>query len=418
LTSDTTRREGLVANVDVGPTVLALFGEPLPASMVGAPIRVVDAPAPLDLHRRYLEYRRIRSPLGAALIVFVSVMFVASVAVLALLWAGHAVPPPADRALRFLLLFGVALPIALAAGGLLPRFTAAVVWPFVVLVPAGLAFVARRVGGGPMAPFTFLGAVGLAFLAVNAVTFGDRAFELPLLGGTVFDGVRFYGLPNAFVALVLASSLFVAARLGPRGGFALLVVVGLAVGAPGVGADLGGAVTMFAAAGLWWPLTTRTTFRWREAAMAVGTVAAGTAVVLLANRYLPGAPTHVSRFVEGTGLNPARVLGRLGDRLGVGLGQLADVPWAGIALAGLVVALALAVAAAGPVGRGLAAVDGYWRSVVIALTAAGLVAFVANDTGVAAAAPVFLYTVGCVTYPALVAPDAERRSVPGSVGHE
>jgi hypothetical protein len=338
--------------------------------------------------------------------------------VVALQWSGRDVPRPADRVLRFLLLFGVALPTALAAGGLLPRFTAAVVWPFVVLLPAALAAVARRVPGGPMTPFTFLGVVGLAFLAVDAIVLGGRALEIPLVGGTIFDGVRFYGLPNALLALVLASTLFVAAPLGPGRGFALLVGVGLVLGAPWVGADLGGAVTMFAAAGLWWPLTTGTEFRWRGVAIAVGTVVVGTAVVLLVNRYLPGAPTHVTRFVEGTGLNPAHVLGRFGDRLSVGFGQVADVPWVLLALAGLVAVLWLAIARAGPVGRGLAAVDGHWRSVLVALTAAGLVAFVANDTGAAAAAPVFLYAVGCVTYPALLAPDAERRSVPGSVGDE
>jgi hypothetical protein len=415
LTSDTTRRDGLVANIDVGPTILTLFGEPIPTTMTGSPIRVVDAPAPLDLHRRYLEYRRIRAPLDAALIAFVSVMFVVSVVTLALLWRGAAFPSWASGTLRFLLLFGVALPIVLMAGGLLSRFTHAVVWPLVIMGPAALAGFSLLFRRDPMAPFTFLGAVGLALLAVNAMLLGGRAFEIPLLGGTVFDGVRFYGLPNAFIALVLASSLFVAVRLGLVRGFLLLLAAGLFVGAPGLGADLGGSVTLFAAAGLWWPLRRRAGFGWREGAMTVGTVVAGTALVLLMNRFLADTPTHLTRFVEGAGLSPGRVFGRFFDRLGIGFGQVADVPSVSIALVGLVALLWLAVSNAGPVGRGLAFVGGPWREVLIAMTAAGLVAFVANDTGVAAAAPVFLYAVGVATYSPLVGADVARPSVPGSV---
>jgi hypothetical protein len=415
LTSDTTRRDGMVANVDVGPTVLDLFGATVPASMTGSPIRIVDGPAPLALHARYLEYRRVRGPVNAALITFVSAMFLLSAGVIAWTWSGRRVIGWMAGVMRFLVLVAVALPLALLAAGLLPRVTPPVVWPFVLLVPSALAALALAVRGDAMTPFAALGALGLAFVAVDAVILGGRAMELPLLGGTMFDGVRFYGLPNAFIALVLAGSLFVAARLPPLPGVVLLVAVGLCVGAPGLGADLGGAVTLFVAAGLWWPLRTRPRFGWVEAGLALATVAVGTAAVLAMNRFLPGPPSHIGRFVAGAGLGPGGVVHRFWDRLRIGLGQVADVPWVVIALVGLVVLLWIAAANAGPVGRALTRAGGPWREALIALTAAGVAAFVANDTGVAAAAPVFIYALALATYPVLVWPDVRAPSVPGSV---
>ena len=65
LTSDTTRRVGLVSNEDVAPTLLRYFGIPIPSEMNGRPIRVVtDAGPPFALHRKHLENRRIGTPVG------------------------------------------------------------------------------------------------------------------------------------------------------------------------------------------------------------------------------------------------------------------------------------------------------------------------------------------------------------------
>src|SRR5439155_2620504 len=111
----------------------------------------------------------------------------------------------------------------------------------------------------------FVGTVGLAFVVVDLGLFGGRAFRVPILGGTMFDGARFYGLPNAFIALLLASALFVALPLRPWAGFVVVFAAGLVAGFPRLGADVGGSITLFAAAGLWWTLRSRRRFGLREA---------------------------------------------------------------------------------------------------------------------------------------------------------
>jgi hypothetical protein len=135
--------------------------------------------------------------------------------------------------------------------------------------------------------------------------------------------------------------------------------------------------------------------------MAGAIALAGLAAVLLANRYLPGAPTHATALVEGTGSHGGSIWHTIGDRLSVGVGQVRDVPAALIPLLGILLVLWAAIAAKGPIRWGLA-LGGRWRDVLVVMILAGVVAFVANDTGVAAAAPVFLYAVAGLGYPALL----------------
>jgi hypothetical protein len=54
----------------------------------------------------------------------------------------------------------------------------------------------------------------------------------------------------------------------------------------------------------------------------------------------------------------------------------------------------------GRLGRSLAAIRP-WREVLIVLVAAAAVGFLVNDTGMAAAAPSFLYAIAVLAYPSL-----------------
>jgi hypothetical protein len=400
LRSDTTRRTGLVSNVDVAPTALDFFGIPVPSEMEGSPVEVTDARAPFALHRLHLEQRRIRFPLQLGEVAYVVALGLVGIAALIVLASRRSLPPRFGAFLRLATLVAVAEPVTLLAGGLLPRMTYAWVVPFVaatMIVLAVLSLTARD--RGPTGPFVFLAGVTLGFVVLDAALGGD-AFRVPLLGGTMFDGVRFYGLPNAFIALPLAGSLFLATRMDAFRGFLLLVGAGLFCGFPSLGANVGASITLFAAAGLWWVVRTRPRIGIQEVAFVAGVIALGLAAVLLANRLAPGAPTHAARFVEQTGSSWHRVWTSLRHRLGIGVGQLVDAPPAFIPVVGLVVVFGLALRPAGPVARGLATVDARWRHMILVLCLSSMVAFVANDTGVAAAAPGFMYALTGLAYPA------------------
>lgn len=395
LTSGSTRQEGLVANVDLAPTILDFFGVPIPARMDGQPIQVVGAPAPFGLHRRHLEQRRVRFPIQMAQLAFVS--FAGLIAIGALLM--HARRPLSARPsalMRILALCGMGLPIAVLAAGLLPRLTYPWIVPFIVA--AVLAVVSASVFAGRLgvpAPVA-IAAIGLALVVADAAL-GGRALRTPLFGGTMFDGVRFYGLPNAFIPLVLASGLFLAAPLSPVPGTLLLIAAALFSGLPGLGANVGASATLFAAAGLWWGIRTRGRLALRELAFAAGLTSVGLAVVLFSHRWVAQTPTHATRFADGTRGGVGSVLEAVGRRLSVGFDQLLGAPAALIPLAGLVVLLWAFAVRPGAVA-GVFVRYPVWRDVLVVLVLSSAVAYLANDTGVAASAPSFLYAMSLVTY--------------------
>ncbi|HET6771449.1 MAG TPA: hypothetical protein VFH75_07410, partial [Actinomycetota bacterium] len=94
LTSNTTRRSGIVSNVDVAPTILEFLGLPIPGDMTGSPIvgtgRGRNYPPtqlrlggpPTELHQRYLEYQQIHTPVGLLALAVVLATLFASVGVL------------------------------------------------------------------------------------------------------------------------------------------------------------------------------------------------------------------------------------------------------------------------------------------------------------------------------------------------
>jgi len=114
---------------------------------------------------------------------------------------------------------------------------------------------------------------------------------------------------------------------------------------------------------------------------------------------VPGAPTHATRLVERAGSRFGTAWAQLRRRLGVGLRQLNGTPAAYLPVLGLPVVLAVLVKRPDPVGPAVDLTGQAWRDALIALTAASVVAFFANDTGVAAAAPAFLYVMAGIAYP-------------------
>lgn len=387
LTSATTRRAGVVAEVDLAPSVLAFLGLPVPETMVGSPVRI-DGEPPTALYERYLELQRVVGPAGLTALGFGLLVF--AVALVLVLGRARA-SARAARVVLAAVVLSASLLVAMLPASWLPSFAPLAVALTLVGAGVGIAAVALS-RSEPRAAVATVAAIGLALVAVDAAL-GWPSTLTPMLGGGAFGGVRFFGLGNAYAGVVLAGAVLGASRLPPAAGAWLLLGAAAFAGLPFLGADLGGCLTLSVAAALWvglprWRLGVRT---WL---LGLGGLVAGLAFVLLADGLLPGGGTHVSRAADGP---VATLLGRLATNVRT----TSAMPAAWLAVAGLGAWLVLAWR---PPMRLLGALeaDPGWRDAIVVLSACGLLGWVVNDTyGLAASA--FAFACAAVLAPALAA---------------
>jgi len=392
LTSDSTRRDGVVAAVDVPATILAYMGWPL-EGVTGSRIRVAQAPAPLELHGRHLANMRLWLPLQVGAGVY---FLAAGIGCLVLLLSRRRVPDRVGRAATFVPLSVGPLGASLLAAGDLPSLSAVWVLPFVVLVPAvavwASSLLRRR---GVSAPAVAVGGIVLAFMTVEALA-GFPAALTPFLGGTQLDGARFFGLPNAFIGLLLGASVYLAVGLKPLLGCAILVAAGLLAGLPMLGANHGAALTLFSGAGIWLASRVRGRMDVRGLAIVAGTMAAGMAVVVVAHALSP-VPTHGTRFLSAIAEDPGSLWGKLAARLLIGLRLIARSPAALIPALGAPVTLYFLLRPRGILRDALEARP-VWRDALLAILLGSVVAYLGNDTGPAAAGLGFGMGLGGMLY--------------------
>jgi hypothetical protein len=423
-TSDSTRRQGLVALEDLRPTLTGGRSE----GDDGTPIRVVDDPGPAAT-ATWLD-RRVGALVAARTLAIPLLALAASLALLALLaawrsgargggggWepaarallaltlalpggylAASAAEPTAARITRALFqgLFGApgmarAWGLAwLAAGlGAAVALAALALWldrrpPTPGSRPArptGDAAPGRDGPGRVPAP-ALLGGVLLALVVADLLRGGDGLAQ-PLLGGSAWDGERFYGLGNGYFAFALAAVMLVVCFTPLRAAWAAALLGGLGVvdGLPRLGADVGGALTaMLTAAAALVVLAPRRPSAGRVVLLAALAVAAAVAVALGAG--LGGPVTHAGRFADRLLEGPGDAAGVVVDQLSRNLRLLAHSPFAWVGPLEVAAAGLIALRPPGP----LAGLGGWVRRVLGLGALGSSLLILLNDTGVTATA--------------------------------
>lgn len=299
LTSSSTRRQGLVTNLDVPATILAELGIERPVEMLGNPMISDGAEEPLpqrfatltDANATAVAVDTAKPVVVNGFIALITLVLLGCTVVLlrARLWPQRAVRFAAAVGQRFLLLIMAVPPASLvmfvidrvpstAAEAYLAFFTALVaVW--------ALGLVLERVGSR-------MPLVGLSMLAVAVIVI-DQLLGAPLsytsfLGYSPLLAARYYGLGNEGAAILFGAAVtgyalvldeYRAARwariAGRWGLLAFGAVVTVVAAAPMLGANV--AVAAWAVAGFatLWAIHNRVKIDWR---VVVGAVLA---VVLL-----------------------------------------------------------------------------------------------------------------------------------------
>jgi hypothetical protein len=339
LTSATTRTPGLVANIDVAPTLLAVLGVPVPETMSG---RRMQSRAPADpasvvrLARRATLAQRAIVPLGIGVGAAAVVPLI--LALLATRHTAHRTQRTARRSARRraaplasrlcavcgalcareALLLVAATPLAL----LLAPVTGPETVAGLGLALAGWAAAAAlavRVSAGARARFPREqhprpGLCRQPLLGLYLLTVGVVVGDLLLGGGLVarsplssfaVAGIRFYGVGNEYLGVLIGMGILVPLlfedrlarfRWAQAGLFLGLLVL---IGAPGYGANLGGVLAGAAGFGATLMLAMRPRHRLLAVVVAGGLlVVAGAAAFCWDALRPPPLRSHIGDFAH------------------------------------------------------------------------------------------------------------------------
>lgn len=395
LTSATTGRDGYVQLVDLTATALAVVGAERPATVAGAPVTVLPDAGHTSAGA---VASGVDETAAATAVATVDWGFYAIVSALGCVGVGAAAwllcGPDRRRGLaRTVCVAVAAVPIAGVAAGIPPWWRAdSPVLAFWLVIAAGVAVLTvaaslpwTRTGARPA---LVVAGAAAALIVVDQVSGATWPLHTPM-GYTAQIGARFTGLGNYAFSVFAAAVILLIAYLPWRGRLRIWGPVGLGlcavviVGAPTMGRDMGGTLTLVAAVILCCLKLWGRRLSLGAVALAGGLAVGAFAVGGVLDYLRPAEDqTHLGRFVgsvlDGTA---TQIVVRKADAALSTIGK----PLTWVCLAALIAAVYIWRKRA-PIGSDRTA------AAVIGLVAVAVVGALVNDSGIAI--PGFTIAVG------------------------
>lgn len=400
LHSPSTRRAGVVTLTDVAPTVLASLGIDPPEGMIGQPLRYRPGNVDLDRFRtldRDAAYREgIYLPLTLTYIILQALLYLLAIVAFGRLGgAGRA-----GRPLRAMVLGIAAYPLATFVFRAIPDVAELGPAGVAVLVGIDVAIVALagRARRHPLSPLAWILGATVVVLALDVAT-GARLQTSSLLGYSLHTAARFTGLGNTAFATLASTTVLLGAihvAYAPRRREAVLATACLFAfvvildGAPSLGSDVGGILTLVPVFGLTLLVLSGRRVGARAVVVAGAVTAVALAVATGIDLLRPASTrTHLGRLAADIGTNGFGAFTTTARRkLAVNFRSYRS-PWSWTVVIVAVYMLYVLGWARGwkellPPGSAV-------RAGVVGALAAGLLGYAVNDSGVVVTAVVFVY---------------------------
>lgn len=313
LTSETTRRHGLVTLTDIAPTILHHLGIDPAFHMVGRRMRCIKSTNTVERVKKLIELTTQSDQwLRAAALYFMGSLQTLQ-AMLVLLWAvsvysEEVKAPILARTCNGIGVFVMALPISYWCEVLLRRYLPMPslaligVWLIALIISTTLWSAARD----ELRYIGLLSIVSVVIMLLDAFT-GSNLQLASIMGYSPYYGGRFYGLGNVGMPALLGCALSLACTLESAliharlKAFAWLLISALttvAIGHPNVGANFGGLLSTVPAFAAGYIAARGIKFNLRRISLILITLACAL-VVFVTLDLLRGAErtSHIGRFV-------------------------------------------------------------------------------------------------------------------------
>jgi len=387
LMSATTRTPGLISNLDIAPTLLSWLKVPRPAPMTGHPITETRG-SMIDL--RQMDALT-RANADGIVPIFVVLGIIAAFSGFGGLLAVRLGRTASVASSLMLVLSN--FPLAMLLVVLLHPKSVLELGAYTGILMLGLAllehFTARIVHqrqpnlSVPHGTILALAAFTVLTIVIDTLL-GQYLIKFSLFSSYQVNGIRFYGIGNEYMGVLVGMALLLTFHGGfrPTAAVAMFGAATLVLGLPSLGADAGGLVAALVAFGIGFLILAGRKADWRHAAAFA--ILGFLAAFLLAfiDRAISGAEaSHLGGAIQSASAQGSGALLEIIQRKArMNLTILLN-PFTLIAIAG---AIAVVILVGGPLREKLAAiVEQYpgWRRGIPAAAWGALAAFLFNDSG-------------------------------------
>ena len=399
LTSGSTRTQGIITNLDIAPSILGWFGLPIPPEAVGRPITAKQSSYPLAELDSINAKASIQSTNIPVLRQAAGVLIAIGILVL-LMWFIIKDRAQRNRIVCAAALIPPSMFPALLLTGIVPWSGLLSTWIFVSAVTVILFLVLLLTSKNPIRSLMNVSIIFMALAAIDMLT-GGRLCGQSIIGYSVVEGSRYYGIGNEVMGVLTGAMLAAIGLLSAFGRWSLRatrialiagMVVGTAlIGSSNLGANTGGAISIVTAFGAALVVSSQRRFDVRSLIK----IAAGVMIVLallVAFDVMRGqsGESHLGRAFSTLTSGGSEQIGLLIKRkLAMNFTLIRTSIWSRLLLVYLV-----SIAVFIRYGNVMDVIRNQhigYRIAAAGITAGMVAAFIFNDSGVVAAAT-------CVTY--------------------
>ncbi|MFW5649086.1 MAG: hypothetical protein ACOCG5_08365 [Candidatus Alkaliphilus sp. MAG34] len=249
LYSKTTRREGIVGNVDVAPTILSYFNLTT-NKMTGRVLQSVSQQGNLNyIHNLNKRVTNTSAQRYRVLYSFAVYQIITSVLALALIIFKNRVPVRWYKYISLALIGNMVVPLTLL---LIPLFGVTnIVTTYLLLLAITMAIISAiyLVSKGDSLSVILYAMFLLVFGLLFDIVSGQNLIKNSLLGYDPILGARYYGIGNEYMGILIGAVLMLTAALMEKhyvNKYLSIMFYGLVaviIGFPGLGANVGGLIT-------------------------------------------------------------------------------------------------------------------------------------------------------------------------------
>lgn len=342
LSSATTRREGIVANVDVGADILNEFGLKN-KNMVGRSYELIQKDDNIDYVQhefiKMVSVSDIRANVVNTFVGIVSASWV--IAMIAILLRKY-VPyrEKVFNVLKELIKLGIIMPLALLLAPVFNFKTPMTITAGIILTTLILYILGRKLFKDDIKQMGFFALITITVIVIDSV-FGTYLMRNNIMSYDAIIGARYYGIGNEYEGVTIASAVFAMAVLLnykkiPKWLVALMSIVILITSAyPSMGANVGGAISESVAYLLFILLIYDVKLDFKKVIL-LGVAAVAVVVAFAVLDVVSGSESHLSVFVNQILVNgPGAIVQTFGRKIQMNMKLAQTSVWVNILLAGI-----------------------------------------------------------------------------------